>query len=307
MKKITDNKPLVSIIIPVYNVELYLKDCLNSVLNQSFKDFEIILINDGSTDESPIICEYYYHNNKNITLVNQENKGLSATRNKGIEIAKGKYIAFIDSDDLIHIDFLKVLITHIGTSDISICTIEEFQDGNSIVLNIEQNPSIITLSGTEMNDFLYHPVHAVTTIIAPNKLYKKSLWDGLQFPINRLHEDCAVIYKIIDKATQVTLIDYNLYFYRKRINSITSIRSFKSLKDEYDAATEQIYFFQQKKQFSIIKNANRFRKLLFLHPSLDKNWDAWKQYNILNILQDDLRTKVKLKLILKKIRLFFNK
>lgn len=297
----TESKYLISIIIPVYNVELYLKDCLDSVLNQSFKDFEIILINDGSTDNSLSICEGFENSFPNIRVVNQPNKGLSAARNKGIEKAIGKYIAFIDSDDLIHCDFLKILLDNIGDADMSICRVQEFQNGEHIDLTKNINPTVVAYSGMEMNEYLYHHTLAATTIIAPNKLYKKSLWDNYRFPINRLHEDCAIIYKIIDKAAQVKLIDAELYYYRKRENSITSIRSFKSLKDEYNAASEQIAFFEQKKQLNIIRNANRFRKSLFLNPALDKNWEVWKKYTIFNIFKDDLRTKVKLKLLSKKI------
>lgn len=299
------SRPLISVIIPVYNVEKYLSECINSVINQSYTNYEILLINDGSTDNSHSICLEYESKYNNITVFNQQNKGLSAARNKGIETSKGDYIAFIDSDDLIHKDFLKTLIYNIEDSDISICNVQEFQNSISIDYEINNPLKIETYSGKEMNEFLYLPKLELITIIAPNKLYKKSLWDNNRFPLDRLHEDCFIIYKVIDKATTVKLIDTALYFYRKRNDSITASRTFKSLKDEYEAASEQIIFFQQRNQLEIIKNANRFRKSLLLLASLDKNWDTWKNYTILNILKDELRTKIKLKLIQKKIRLFF--
>ncbi len=291
---------LISVIVPVYNVEQYVSACVDSILSQSYKNIEIILVNDGSQDNSRQICEDYLKSDSRIILINKENGGLSDARNKGIECATGDYLAFIDSDDIIHRDYLKIMSQNIGESDIAICRLKKFtiqEPDNSLPISERYEE----LSGFEMNEFLFHEKLGIHTIVATNKLYRRTLWSHLRFPIGRLHEDCAVIYLILNQAKSVKLLDSELYFYRMREDSITSYRSFKSIADEYHALSQQVSFFKKNGQNQIVKNANRSRKALFLHQSLDTNWSVWRNYSINSIIKDDLRTKIKIRLILRKL------
>jgi glycosyltransferase involved in cell wall biosynthesis len=297
--------PLISIIVPVYNVELYLAECINSLLIQTYKNIEIILVNDGSTDKSSFICKQYEKRSSNIILINNSNKGLSAARNEGIQHAQGDYIIFVDSDDIIHKDYLKILFDLISDADISVCEVKNFSEKNPIIdenLNFQIYPA---LTGDEFNEHLYQHKFGRLAILVTNKLYKKDLWDEIEFPLNRFHEDCFTIYKVTDKAKKIVITDKPLYYYRKRAGSITFNRTLKSVIDEYEAISQQINFFKTKNQLNIVKNANRSRKNLFLDKSVTNHWIIWKEYTIFNILQDDIRTKTKVKLIAKKIKSYF--
>lgn len=293
---------LISIIVPVYNVEKYVSSCIESLVQQSYKNIEIILINDGSTDNSLSVCKSLALLYTNIILIDQENQGLSETRNTGISHAKGKYIAFIDSDDIVHKDFVLTLHSAIGEASIAICRLKKFGQNDPVSLLTKLNEFlIISYSGEEANSLLYDQDKGMAMAVATNKLFSKEIWKTIKFPKDRYHEDIAIIYLLYDQAKSVKFIDAELYFYRTRNDSITSKRSFKSIKDEYKALSEQIDFFKKKKQNLLVRNANRARKSLFLLTELDQDWQVWKHYNIIEIIQDDLRTKVKIKLILKKI------
>lgn len=295
-----DNNPLISIIVPVYNVEPYLKQCIESLRSQSYKSIEIILINDGSTDNSASICDIYSKLDSRIIVVHQKNQGLSAARNKGLDIAKGDYISFIDSDDIVHQDFIKLLWQNIKDVDIAICEISTFNKAEPAI-NAPLDIIREKYSGRQMNEFLFQEEMGLTTVIIPNKLFRKALWSNFRFPIGKLHEDCAVIHRILDNAKNVRLIRCKMYFYRKRVNSITSKRSFKSVKDEYEALSDQVSFFKEKGQMELVKNANRSRKALLLLDELNPDWDVWKNLSIIEIIYDDLRTKTKLHLLFKKL------
>lgn len=295
-------QPLVSIIIPVYNVAEYISSCINSVLQQSYPNIEIIIVNDGSTDNSLEICQSFEKRHPHILVIDQVNKGLSNARNTGIENSKGEYIAFVDSDDIIHPDYILHLLLSIEDDDISICRLKKFEQ--EIEIDFSISPSKVVkqkYTGTQANSLLYDHSKGIDMAVATNKLYRKEIWKKFKFPEGRLHEDIAIMYQIYDRVTQLSFIEVDLYYYRIRKNSITNGRSFKSIKDEYLALTEQIDFFSKKGQMFLKRNANRARKALFLEKSLDYNWQVWKNYSIYDILSDDLRTKVKIQLIIQKI------
>jgi len=298
--------PLISVIVPVYNVELYLVECINSLLNQTYENVEIILINDGATDKSLSICKQYVEMHSNITLISQSNQGLSAARNKGIQYAKGDYITFVDSDDILHKEYLEILFELIEDADIAVCEVKNFSEINPILDDDVKFQTYPPLSGQAFNELLYQHQFGRLAILATNKLYKKQLWKDLDFPLHRLHEDCFTIYKVSDKAKKIVITEKPLYYYRQRMGSITFNKTFKSVVDEYEAITEQIGFFKTKNQLNIVKNANRSRKNLFLDERVTNNWLTWKEYTIPDILQDDIRTKMKMKLIAKKIKNFLS-
>lgn len=297
---------LISVIVPIYNTETHLRECIDSILHQSYKNLEILLINDGSRDSSGKICDSYIEVDSRIRVVHQANKGLSGARNLGISLSKGKYLTFIDSDDVIHRDYIKTLYEYSNRADISICYVSKF-DNTKPPLENNLNPISHTYSGRQMSEFLFHEKLGLITVIATNKLYKRSIWSDIRFPLGKLHEDCAIMHKILNRASRIQLIQCEMYFYRQHENSITSNRTFESLRDEYDALSDQVIFFSKQNQMSLVRNANRSRKALFLNKELNINWETWRKYTVKEIIHDDLRTKIKIRLLFKKFRSWFSK
>ena len=230
---------LISIIIPVYNVEKYLRQCLDSVLSQTYKSIELILIDDGSTDSSGKICDEYANMYSQIKVVHQNNAGLSAARNAGIKLAKGDYIGFVDSDDKISpLMYEKLLcsITEEG-SDMSICDYLMIINGRKTT-NKCNKLSNECIEGKEL--FFRIVNYDVRYIVAWNKLYKKDLFLKLKFPVGKIHEDEFLAHRIAWKCTKVSIVSDSLYYYRVRNNSITqkpltiqNIDGFYALYDRY--------------------------------------------------------------------------
>ena len=275
-------------------------------MHQSYRQIEIILVDDGSTDGSSLLCKEVALTDKRIKVIQQTNQGLSVARNTGIAYAKGEYIAFVDGDDLVHQDYIQNLYDVIDEAEISVCRLQKFTDVKAISLNAPLPYTIQSLTGREANDRLFHHDLGLHMAVVTNKLFKKTLWENFKFPIGVLHEDIAIIYKILDQVERIQYINCPLYLYRQRDNSITTQRTFKSLADEYQALTDQTFFFQDRQQFSAVRDANRSRKSLFLLDAFPQDWQVWVDYKISDIFRDDLRTKTKMRLLLKKLspRLF---
>ncbi len=206
---------LISVIIPVYNVEDYLKKCVDSIINQTYKNLEIILVDDGSTDESSLICDSYLKLDSRIKVIHKKNGGLSDARNTGIDIAKGNYFAFVDSDDYIVNTTLESEINCLKNYNcqIAIC--------NMIRYTVEGN----TYS-------FYNPVDKVTvyknndrfkTLNQPsvcNKLFEAALFDNIRFPIGKYYEDTYIYHEVLFRANSVVLTGEDSYMYLIRSNSI---------------------------------------------------------------------------------------
>ena len=216
---------LISIIVPIYNVEKYLDRCINSIINQSYKNLEIILVNDGSTDDSLKICEKYKLIDNRIKIINKKNGGLSDARNYGIDVAKGKYISFVDSDDLIHIDMYKILYDVISTknSDIAICRYKKFNinNGNYIIYDSKKKKRNIKFNCVSNEYALGKCLNTKQfTVSAWSKLYKRELFNNLKFPVGTEMEDWAIIVDLMIKSKKVVMINQKLYYYFYRNNSI---------------------------------------------------------------------------------------
>ncbi|MGL5749960.1 MAG: glycosyltransferase family 2 protein [Paraclostridium sp.] len=208
-------KPDISIIVPVYNVENYLKKCLDSIVSQSFKNIEIIIVNDGSTDNSREICDEYKKKDNRIKVIHKENEGLSSARNRGIDISKGKYIGFIDSDDWIDKYMYEKLynLCEKTSSDIGICNF--FRNENE--RNVEDEV-VIELDNIEgMRELFKGNLYRFS---ACNKLFKKSCFENIIFPEGRVHEDLSTTYKVFSNANKIVYTNYLGYFYFVRENSI---------------------------------------------------------------------------------------
>ena len=248
--------PKVSVILPVYNVENYLPSCIESILKQSFSDIEIIIINDGSTDGSLLIAEKYANLDKRIKVYSQKNKGLGETRNKGISLAKGDYLAFIDSDDIIKIDMIK---TH---SDVVQCETEIYYDnGNRLLRKNLENIEPVTLTKNDIEDF--YKKYYFTRLYTHNawdKLYKRShiVNNSILFGDNKkiFAEDNWFQLQLFLTYPKISFVHYTGYQYRQRESSIMNrpkydliyrhnnmINNYSKLFTDikYDSSAQKIY------------------------------------------------------------------
>lgn len=214
------DQPLISVIVPVYNVERYLIGCVDSIIAQSYKNLEVILVDDGSTDNSGIICDSYLSKDERIKVIHQDNKGLSAARNSGIDISKGEYIGFVDSDDYIHPEMYSRLMKDIIDHDVllSFCQFNRFKDGGMIEeFSLSNNTSLYS-----PHDVIFESLVGERWWEAWTKLFHRSLFSSLRFPEGRTNEDYAIMMYIYDLCEKVAVNWNHLYFYRLREGSITT-------------------------------------------------------------------------------------
>ena len=236
-------RDLISVIIPVYKVEKYLCRCVDSVLEQTYTNMEIILVDDGSPDNCPVMCDEYARQDSRVKVIHQENAGLSGARNAGIDMAQGQWLAFVDSDDYLAADFLERLYQAcVDTgSSLSVCR-WEYVRGETIPEHGTGETRVYT--GREMLVNLYVPDGAYF-VVAWNKLYRKELFEDIRYPLGRIHEDEATTYRIYDKVKKAAYVDRSLYGYFVTPVSIT--RGFNPKRmDWVTAVAERLDFFEQK-------------------------------------------------------------
>ena len=211
---------LISLVLPVYNVEKYIVRCIESVLAQTYTHIEIILVDDGSTDKSGIICDEYSKKDDRIKVIHKENGGLSSARNKGLEYITGNYVMFIDSDDVVSCNIVDSLyhLTVDNNADIGICNLIHCYEGEIITYKPETAKRIFT-SEEAICEMLYQKSFLVS---ACGKLYKRQCFDSIRFPYGMLFEDSAVMYRIFDLAEVIVYSNAKLYGYMHREESITT-------------------------------------------------------------------------------------
>ena len=223
----------ITVIIPVFNTATYLPRCIESVINQDFTDFDLVLVNDGSTDESGALCRSFALKHSFIHIIDQKNQGLSAARNAGInwaiENSSSRYLAFIDSDDYVAPHYLSVLLNTIGDADLAMCnfTVED-ENGNLLCAPQEIEPK--TLNIMQFWD-LYETSRLGYCAVAWNKLYKKTLFSSVRFAEGKFHEDQEILHKIISQVSCVSCSEIPAYFYVKRGGSITSNKTKEKYTD----------------------------------------------------------------------------
>ena len=234
---------LISVIVPIYNVEKYLRTCLNSLLEQTYENFEVLMINDGSTDGSAAICQEYAERDSRFVYFEKENGGLASARNFGLDYSKGMYISFIDSDDWVVETYLLDLYNaivksksdisishHIGykddTGDYCIYIYEYFEKEYSSSQFISELPTV------ELQSIVYHT--------SWGKLFRKNLFDNVRFAEGKLIEDTRIGFKLFLEATKIIYINKGLYVYREREGSMIKTISEKQLEDALDALVERI-------------------------------------------------------------------
>ena len=302
----------ISVIIPIYNVENYLERCLDTVINQTYKMLEIILVDDGSKDSSGKICDAYADKDERIVVIHKENGGLSDARNVGIKKASGKYIALIDSDDFIDKKMLEILIKNLKETkaDISICAYKLFyNDKVKIIQNSKENIKYTIYNKREALKQLLSADDTKITNHAWNKLYKKELFNKIYYPKGRNFEDIGTTYKLFDKSNLIVYTNYIGYYYYQRDNSITGNINLKSIKDSMYLIKQRYKFLiEEYPDFEDILFRNRANFALLHITGLAKtnnkeecnSFDAIQEYNIFkeyirengmkNIIIDNSRT-----------------
>lgn len=235
-------KPLLSVIVPVYNVEKYLKRCLESILVQSWNDYEIILVDDGSTDSSAQICDLYAEKYEMIRVIHKENKGLSDTRNRGIEEASGEYVYFPDSDDWLEPNTFSELSDVIEELTYDIISFNrEFVTSEEDKL-ISAKSRIQKLSGKQA--LLEMLKQSDVTGFANDKIYRKKLFldNDIEFPVGKYYEDLGTNYKLFLKATKVYVTNQKYYHYLiTNPDSITQSWNEQKLQDMFGFYREIYY------------------------------------------------------------------
>lgn len=238
------HNPLISVIVPVYKVEPYLDRCVQSIVDQTYSNLEIILVDDGSPDNCPAMCDAWAEKDRRVKVIHKKNGGQSDARNTGLAVCVGAYIAFVDSDDWIHPDYFRLLYITAQkyNAQISACDVKFVHEGDSV----NYAPSTVTSK-------CYTPEQAVATLIEGtvfravvwNKLYQRSIIIDERFPVGKNHEDEFFTYRILDKAVRLAYIDAPLYFYFQRPGSIMHMPSIKRL-DALEAYLERLNLLKAK-------------------------------------------------------------
>lgn len=241
-----DNRPLVSVIVPVYNVDKFLKRCLESIKCQTYKNLEIIIVNDGSTDASGRICDEFEDIDKRVKVIHKKNGGLSDARNAGMNYSNGELICFVDGDDYLTLDCIEHLydIMIRSDADISIgCYYKVLYEDN--IPNSNQSFKVYMNRDEALETLLYQKYF---TTSAWGKLYKRRVLEGIKFPIDKLHEDVGTIYKVFSKAEGVVYSDKKIYAYVQRDESIISSNFTKKKMDYIEFTKEIVEFFKDDKR-----------------------------------------------------------
>ena len=300
----------ISVIIPIYNVEKYLDRCLKSVCEQKYKNLEIILVDDGSTDSSYTIANKWAKIDNRILLFRKSNGGLSDARNYGIKKATGEYISFIDSDDFIESDMYSLLMDGIlkDDSDLSICSYYLYNEKDGSVKYISDNDTCarkVLASKDALKLLCKNEIESHVW----DKLYKKELFDDVWFPVGKYFEDIYIMHKIFMKTTKISLTYVPKYYYVQRQNSICDSLNVKSAKDYLGAFLKRFYdleiyldyfemvdlfnviyetyFFLAKKKEFYINLSSIYKEIVFLS----------KKYNINKKLSRKNKIKISLNIL----------
>ncbi len=240
----------ISVIVPVYNVKDYLRKCLDSLKNQTFKDFEAILVNDGSTDGSLDILNEYANLDSRFIVINQENKGLSGARNTGLKNAKGDFVYFLDSDDYIHHQLLEITYNMAVKNNADMVAFEFFKIKNNkqpVIQDISVSSSICTVSNSPILKLNNKKGNRVSFNVW-TKLYKKSLLDGMEFIEKIKFEDVPFTLGILSKKPKTIILDKELYFYVIREASISHQKSnAQHIKDYHTGISYVIDIYKNEK------------------------------------------------------------
>ena len=259
---------MISVIVPVYKVEPYLRQCVDSILDQSYEDLEVLLIDDGSPDNCSEICDEYARLDARVRIFHTENRGLSAARNYGLQQAQGEFIGFVDSDDWIEPDMFMNLLQRMeeAGADIGACG---YWEENGASKDIHQFDEASYTTSEALNALLAERINNNVW----NKLYRRELFQNIRFPDGKNYEDIAVIHSLLYSTKRVTVISTPEYHYRVRLESITKTYSASNLIDFADAYLCRYYFFRDEIKDLFFENQEEL--LRFTAKGISKVWRWW--------------------------------
>jgi glycosyltransferase involved in cell wall biosynthesis len=266
-------KDLVSVIVPIYNTEKYLKKCLDSIIHQTHKNLEIMLFVDGSPDGSAAICRQYERAETRIKVIESTNLGLSEARNKCLDFAKGDFFFFVDSDDWLSIDAIETLLKLAQSNDADVVVGDFLRTNSEEIAPVDDKklPEIRTLNNLqalkEMNGIL-----GTRLVIACGKLYRRSTFKDVRYPRGRYHEDEATTYRVLFNADKISLTDQVVYFYRVTPGSIATTPNLKKSRDSLLSAVEKMEFMERIGRRDLIALAAR--SLFHKYIRYDMAWNA---------------------------------
>lgn len=236
---------MVSVVVPVYNVSKYLADCMRSILAQNISDMEVILIDDGSTDNSGTLCDRYAAEYSCVKVINQENAGLSAARNTGIEAAKGDFITFVDSDDMLAPGFISTaleLAEHYQADFIAFSNVRCEADAQWAEVPLPDDIAKVNVYDDPIQQMQKFLLGSEIGTTAWAKVYRRELFDDVSYPVGKYHEDVFTTYKVVDKASRIVATTQVGYLYRKSPNSITTSGFSEKRLDSIQGKKEQLAF-----------------------------------------------------------------
>ncbi len=251
------DRPLISVVVPVYNVEKYLDRCLNSIVNQTYDNLEILLVVQPSKDNSQALAEEWASRDERIRIVYEEMCDLANARNVGLNKTTGGLITYVDSDDLVHQRHIEILYNAMSENqlDIAECLVYSFMDDTTILEYVPEDQEVVVMSGREFARCQLENRYGSGATVVQTKLYKRSVFDGIGFPTGRLCEDMATTYKLYWAAEKVGLVYAETYFYQsKRGDSIThdDAQRARVLFDSLTARMEQIEFYADKDEKNVL-------------------------------------------------------
>lgn len=283
--------PKISVIVPIYKVEKYIVDCVDSIANQTYKNLEIILVDDGSPDNCPAICDEYAEKDPRVVVIHKNNGGLSDARNVGLDRATGEYIGFVDGDDYISPNMYAVLINRLQEhgADMAICNYLCVDESHEPVAgkNCVQPLRNECLTAEHFIEGYSGP-YGWYYVVAWNKLYKKELFDQLRYPLGKQHEDEFLIHHIVYRCKIISCVEDSLYFYLQRSESIMAQQFSVKTMDIGEALMDQ-YHFAKGKGLTTLKN--------FAVRRLSYKMERWK-----DIAQKDKECRKKYEALRKKSR-----
>lgn len=271
--------PTISVVVPVYKVEQYLDRCVQSILNQTYQDFELILVDDGSPDNCPALCDEYANKYDYVRVIHQENGGLSAARNTGIEWAlknsDSEWITFIDSDDWVHPQYLELLLkANMRYNSLISLSKLDFIDHYE---NPKRLPDSIDYQLLRPEDIYYDDSYDATAACA--RLYRINLFEEVRFPVGKWHEDTFTTYKLYFSINKVAVVNEELYYYFQNPESIVHVSWNPRKMDLFEATENQLVFFKEKKNDEMYRMVlNRYIKNIIWNMKLTKNDPKLKKY-----------------------------
>ena len=279
-----EKTPELSIIVPIYKVEKYLDECIQSILGQTFTDLELILVDDGSPDACPQMCDAAAEQDSRVRVIHQKNGGLSAARNTGIEAARGNWLGFVDSDDFVAPDFYEKLYNAAvnADADCAVCSVQLTHEDGS---RMDTPPQWKAYGGGYTGEEILKTItwqNNAPYLVAWNKLYRREVFRTLRYPVGRINEDVFVFAELFDTIKKVACVEQPLYFYRQRTGSIMQSKCTLRSLDEFWGMVECFDYFMAHGYKELLSAAEKriFAKLTGVYYRLsaqEQHSDAMRQ------------------------------